>query len=65
MGTILCTEGEVALFISWEFHQRATEARDAKNTQSFRSALDAFRASFQNRKRPKLLGREMLLYEIT
>jgi len=67
MQGTLATEGEVALFISQQFQQLASDARSAGQSpgliQSARDALTAFRASLVA-ERQELIKQELALYEI-
>lgn len=65
MQSILATEGQVALFIGQQFQQHASNARsagqDAKQTQSIRDALTAFRAALIG-ERHQLIKQETAFY---
>jgi hypothetical protein len=63
MRAILSTEGELGVFIGSQFQQLAGDARNAKDAQSIRDALAAFRAALAS-ERHKLIKQEMSAYAI-
>lgn len=67
MQSILATEGEVALFISQQFQQHASDARnsgqDIKRSQSIRDSLAAFRTALIA-ERQELIKQELDLYTL-
>lgn len=67
MNAILATEGEVALFIGQQFHERANDARNAgqdmRKIKTVRKALEAFRTALIA-EREELVKQELDLYKM-